>query len=145
MMGDNRRIAIAKKFLRAVWGGDLAVNDALMSEEVVFVDSCGERLKGFAECSKAAGAFASLEPDCRVTISEAFERSDVVMLRVELAVTDPRIAGPYLVSLKIADGRVCEWQTHRHNRVPYARVLRRAIAAEAMADESGIDIKPAPR
>ena len=119
---------MAKKYLQAVWGGDLAVCDALMSEDVRFIDSAGHALEGFTACSAAARAFNRLEPECRVEVNEAFVRGDAVMLRVDLHVADPRLRGDYLISVKFRGDLVCEWQTHRRKPVAYSRVLRREIA-----------------
>ena len=96
-----------------------------MAPDIVFTDSAGYRLEGFAECSAAVRAFHRLEPNCSLEIREAFQRGDAVMLRVELHADDPRLRGPYLISVGIRDGLVCEWQTHRHKAVAYSRVLRR--------------------
>ena len=144
-MWENRRVVLAKRYIRAVWGGDPATAGSLMGEAIAFVDSAGGRIEGFDDCSKATRAFAALEPHCRVTISEAFERGDAVFLRVELAAADPRINGPYLLSLKIVDGKVDEWQTHRHDRMPFARELRRAMAAQQQAGNDRIDSRPVLR
>ena len=124
-MGDNRRVSLAKRYLRAVWGGDLAISDALMADTVVFTDSAGYQLEGFSECSAASRTFQKLEPDCRVDIREAFERGDAVMLRVDLDAIDPRIDGAYLISVTIRDGLVHEWQIFRERRLAFSRVLRR--------------------
>ena len=124
-MGESRRVALAKRFLRAIWGGDFAVCDALMAPTVVFTDSAGYQLEGFAECSAAARTFHKLEPDCRVDIREAFERGEAVMLRVDLDAIDPRINGAYLISVTIRDGLVHEWQIFRERRLAFSRVLRR--------------------
>ena len=124
-MWENRRVALAKRYLLAVWGGDFAVCDALTAPTVVFTDSAGYKLEGFAECCAAARTFHKLEPDCRVDILEAFERGDAVMLRVDLDATDPRICGNYLISVKVQGDRVQEWQIFRERRLAFSRVLRR--------------------
>lgn len=123
-MGESRRVALAKRYLRAVWSGNFAVCDALMAPAVVFTDSAGYQLEGFAECSAAARTFHKLEPDCRVDIREGFERGEAVMLRVDLDAADPRISGAYLISVTIRDGLVEEWQIFRERRLAFSRVLR---------------------
>ena len=102
-----------------------------MTDDVLFIDSFGERLDGFAACSSAARAFHRLEPDCRVEVIEAFERAGTIMLRVNLEARDPRLRGLYLIGIKLRGNRVCEWQIHRRKPVPYSRVLRRESASAA--------------
>ena len=138
-MGEAGRVVLAKRYLQAAWGGDFATCDALMTPDVVFIDSAGDRLEGFAECSAAARAFHRLEPNRSLDIREAFQRGDAVMLRVDLLAEDPRLRGRYLISVCIRDGRVYEWQTHRHKPVAYSRALRRESSRAAVAQLSRLD------
>jgi len=122
-MWRQRKARIAREFLDALCAGDAATVDALMTEDVVYVDGRGNRIEGFAGCSAAARAFHQLEPDYRFTIDGTVVHGDTVMFRGLAVARNPALCGELLVRASLRDGCICEWQVFRERAPALARIL----------------------
>jgi ketosteroid isomerase-like protein len=122
-MWRTRKARIARRFLDALCGGDAATVDALMTEDVAYTDGRGNKLEGFAACSKAARAFHKLEPNYRFVVSETTVRGDAVMFRGMAEADNPMLRGELLVHARLRDGRICDWQVYRHGAPALAKIL----------------------
>jgi len=122
-MWRTRKDTIARRFLDALCSGDAATVDALMTEDVAYIDGRGNKLDGFAACSAAARAFHKLEPNYRFEVAETTVRGDTVLFRGLAQADNPALCGELLVHARLRDGRVCDWQVYRKGAPALAKIL----------------------
>lgn len=122
-MAPPRQVTVVRRFLDALCRGDAATVDALMTDDMVYVDGRGYRLDGHSACSAAARAFHKLEPNYRFEVLQASARGDTVLVRGRAHADDPRFEGEILVRAKVRGGFLCEYQVNRHNATPLAKIL----------------------
>ncbi|MCA1662585.1 MAG: nuclear transport factor 2 family protein [Novosphingobium sp.] len=124
-MWRKRKAKLARRFLDALCAGDAAVVDALMAEDVSYIDGRGNQIDGFAACSAAARAFHKLEPNYRFDVAETTVRGDTVMFRGTTEAQNPALCGELLVYARLHGDRIREWQVYRHNAPALARILQK--------------------
>lgn len=120
----SKPLQVALRFVQAINAHDLAAIVALMAEEHRFIDSLGEVYVGRERMRDAWEQYFRMVRDYRIEIEESLADGPVVVLlgradgtysRGGALRTADRWSTPAAWRVRVADGRVVEWQVYADN------------------------------
>ncbi len=118
-------IDAARAFVDAINSRNVDRLAEQMTEDHLFIDSLGDRLRGRAEMKAGWTAYYRMVPDYAVTIAEEFAHGDIVMM---FGTAQGTYAGqlwqtPVAFRAVVRDGLIAEWRVYGDNE-PIRKLIR---------------------
>ena len=123
MRGANPK-AVASRFLAAVEAEDLDTIESLLANDVVYTDSRGDSISGYSSCVEAMRRLFEMNIGLAIHPSSMAQVGDNVLIKGRCCSRDPRLNAQCLWRIRVRNGKLAEYQSHRASDPPaFARVL----------------------
>ena len=123
--------SVAGRLIDAISSEDLASVERVLDDDVVYIDSVGDRIEGKAACMAAMRHMFSLDLQFRIKVESLAKVGTHVLVRGRCNSRDPSLNARCLWRIFVRNGKIAEYQSHRSDSPPsFARRLSRGVEGD---------------